>query len=204
MSDPAEHRTGVLATVLAALHGESFAQGGPEPWQAGAFPSLLGLPEVVLLVLSAQARAGSGAAGPCGFAMGRTAAGEGEILTLCVIPALRRQGGGRALCRALLAAFTGNGVTRVSLEVAADNPAALALYHGLGFQPAGRRPAYYRRATAGVAAGSVAGDAVGDGPVDALVMARALSPQTVSEEAAAPAGLRIERVSTQTGSNTGS
>jgi len=38
------------------------------------------------------------------------------------------------------------------LEVAEDNEAAIHLYRSLGFQPIGRRPAYYRRADGRVAA----------------------------------------------------
>jgi ribosomal-protein-alanine N-acetyltransferase len=38
----------------------------------------------------------------------------------------------------------GRGAERATLEVADSNGAALALYGRLGFQRAGRRPAYYR------------------------------------------------------------
>ncbi|MDP3371055.1 MAG: ribosomal-protein-alanine acetyltransferase, partial [Brevundimonas sp.] len=37
------------------------------------------------------------------------------------------------------------GATRLFLEVAEDNMAALALYAGAGFVEAGRRPGYYAR-----------------------------------------------------------
>lgn len=46
------------------------------------------------------------------------------------------------------------------LEVAADNAAALALYKAAGFQTAGLRPRYYKRA---------------GGEIDALVMRRDLN-----------------------------
>jgi [ribosomal protein S18]-alanine N-acetyltransferase len=38
------------------------------------------------------------------------------------------------------------GVRTVHLEVEEGNAPALALYHGLGFREAGRRPAYYAKA----------------------------------------------------------
>ena len=37
------------------------------------------------------------------------------------------------------------GAGAIFLEVGEDNPAAIALYRQAGFEPVGRRPAYYRR-----------------------------------------------------------
>jgi len=59
-------------------------------------------------------------------------------------PAHRRQGLGRQVLAALLAAALEQGASRATLEVAATNPAALALYSGLGFSVAGVRRGYYR------------------------------------------------------------
>jgi ribosomal-protein-alanine N-acetyltransferase len=50
------------------------------------------------------------------------------------------------------------GVTRVFLDVAADNVAALALYESLGFAEVGRRKSYYARGL--------------DPRMDAIMMAR--------------------------------
>ena len=54
---------------------------------------------------------------------------------------------GQGLGRALSAAAAGHaalGAENIFLEVGADNPAALALYAGLGFVRVGQRKAYYR------------------------------------------------------------
>ena len=78
-----------------------------------------------------------------GFIIGRAIADEGEVLTLCVLPAARRYGIATALLgklRELLAPRR-----RILLEVAITNRAARDLYESLGFNEAGRRPAYYRR-----------------------------------------------------------
>jgi len=69
---------------------------------------------------------------------------ELHITLVAVDPALRRQGLGRQVLTALLAHCRVLGSERATLEVAASNGAALALYQALGFREAGRRSAYYR------------------------------------------------------------
>ena len=132
--------TGALAQGLADLHAEAFVA----PWSASAFADLLG-------------QAGMALEGENdGFILTRTVADEAEILTLAVRPPARRQGLGARLVRAAARRAAASGATRMFLEVAEDNAAARALYGGLGFEPAGRRPRYYPRA---------------DGPaVDALLL----------------------------------
>jgi ribosomal-protein-alanine acetyltransferase len=68
-----------------------------------------------------------------------TTPGEREILNLAVHPDRRRQGIARSLIREVL--DRSNAVW--FLEVRASNEAALNLYKGLGFEPAGRRENYY-------------------------------------------------------------
>ena len=80
-----------------------------------------------------------------GFLLWRRAADEAEIVTLAVRPEARRRGlGGRLLGRTMDRARE-QGVTRLFLEVADDNLAALALYGSRGFEPVGKRPDYYAR-----------------------------------------------------------
>jgi len=96
---------------------------------------------------------------PCGFAIGRAAAGEAELLTLAVAPDARRKGHGRRLVAAFEAEAARRGARTAFLEVAMTNHAARTLYTRLGYSVTGRRPGYY-------------GDS--DQTIDALVMARAL------------------------------
>lgn len=70
----------------------------------------------------------------------------GEIVTLGVAPSARRRGAARALLEDLLARARASGVASLTLEVAEDNVAAFSLYRALGFEQAGTRRAYYRRA----------------------------------------------------------
>lgn len=99
--------------------------------------------------------------GEDGFILVRTVAGEAEILTVGVRPDARGAGVGRALVQAALGEAAAAGAESVFLEVAEDNIPARRLYAGLGFAGVGRRPGYYPRP--------------GAGPVDALVLRRALN-----------------------------
>lgn len=113
--------------VLAALHGQSFAR----PWDAAALQCLLASPGVFAFAAAS------------GFVLARAAAGEAEILTLAVIPSARGRGLGRDLMQAAATHAATLGAETLFLEVGADNPAALALYNGLGFTRAGQRKGYY-------------------------------------------------------------
>jgi len=134
--------------ALAALHALAF-DDTPRPWTASEFAALLGQ-EAALLV-----------ARPAGFALGRIAGPEAELLTLAVHPGARRRGLGSALVAAFEAAAAARGAAEALLEVAETNAPARALYHGLGYRPVGRRPGYYRRAAAP--------------PLDALVLRKRLA-----------------------------
>jgi [ribosomal protein S18]-alanine N-acetyltransferase len=130
---------------LARLHASAFAQD--RPWSAGEFASLLPLPGVLLL---GDRRA---------VLLGRLILDEAEILTLATDPAHRRQG----LAGALLLRFEEETRARAgTLSSATSRKACVtprALYEGHGYREVGRRPAYYARPRA---------------PVAALVLARAI------------------------------
>lgn len=115
---------------LAALHARCFERT-PRAWTAPEFAALLAEPTTILITADG------------GFALGRTAGTEAEVLTLAVEPARRRQGVARALVARLEAAAAARGAQDVFLEVAATNLAATALYAGLGYAPAGIRRNYY-------------------------------------------------------------
>ena len=114
------------AAVLAEIHAAAFPLA--ERWDAAAFANLLQTP---------GASAWLDERG--GFVLTRHAGGEAEVLTIAVLPGLRRQGIGRNLLAAAVEACDGP----MFLEVAAGNTPALALYHALGFEECGRRRNYY-------------------------------------------------------------
>ncbi len=116
--------------TLAALHARCFTT--PRPFSATEIASLLDSPHAFLCHRSG------------GFALGRALAGEAELLTIAVDPALRRQGLGRALLGDFDSAARARAATEAFLEVAAGNTAARALYAAASWQPAGLRRGYYR------------------------------------------------------------
>lgn len=137
------------AVALAKAH----ASGFDAPWPPEAFVDLLKSPGVFALAAVEGA--------PVGLILMRAIAGEAEVLTLAVEPAHRRRGVAKALLTAGLAQAAAAGAEEVFLEVAADNPGAIALYRQAGFEAAGHRGGYYHRQ--------------GAPAVDALVLRRTLN-----------------------------
>jgi ribosomal-protein-alanine N-acetyltransferase len=80
----------------------------------------------------------------CAMACGWLILDELHITLVAVDHPWRRRGLGGQLLAALLERSAGLGAERATLEVAAGNAAALALYRSLGFREAGIRRAYYR------------------------------------------------------------
>ncbi|MDT0682438.1 GNAT family N-acetyltransferase [Roseicyclus sp. F158] len=117
------------AAGLAALHVRCFET--PRPWSATEIASLARSPGAFLI--------GDDAA----FLLGRAIAGEAELLTLAVDPALRRQGRAGALLAEFEMEARHRGAETAFLEVSERNAAARALYDASGWSEAGRRGRYY-------------------------------------------------------------
>ncbi len=131
---------------LAAIHELAFDY----PWSSDSFEALLREPGAGALI-----------AGQEGFILWRTAAGEAEILTLAVAPAVRRRGLARALLTEACRRARNDGAEAMFLEVSDQNAAAVALYDSAGFARAGLRRGYYASLVP---------------PQDALLMRLALTP----------------------------
>lgn len=122
------------AEAMAIVHASAFPPGGR--WGPAAFTAQLAQPGVFGLIDPEGA-----------ILLARVVAGEAEILTLAVVPGLRRRGRGRALLEAALARARADGARRVFLEVSAANEAAAALYGAAGFREVGLRRRYYADGT---------------------------------------------------------
>jgi [ribosomal protein S18]-alanine N-acetyltransferase len=127
---------------LAALHAACFT----DSWSRDFLTRLLDGPGVYGWL-----------AGDDAFLLLRVVADEAEVLSIGTRPAARRAGLARTLVQQAIDAAQTRGATRLFLEVAADNVAALALYRAHGFAEVACRSAYYA------------------GGIDALVLARRLS-----------------------------
>ena len=139
------------AEALARLHAQGFYRG----WPREDFAAYLAA-RTTPAYIACDARRKKIA----GFIMLRLIDDECELITIAVDPKWRGKGVGAALLRASFADLLMSPCKKMFLEVAADNPPAIALYRRHGFAEIGRRDGYYARA---------------DGkPATALVMARDL------------------------------
>lgn len=129
-----EAATVAHAPALAVMHAAAFPPGAQ--WGVDALAIQLGLPGVFGFVAMPEPAGG-------GFVLARVAADEAEILTLAVMPSVRRAGLGRALVTAALESAGARGAVAMLLEVGEGNAAARALYATLGFAMVGRRRRYY-------------------------------------------------------------
>lgn len=122
------------ADLLSSLH----ADANELPWSPESFASLLRHRHRFgwLAELNAE---------PAGYVLVQAIAGEAEILSLAVRPALQGRGIGRRLVERALEEIDARGAPRLLLEVAVSNEPALRLYRRLGFREIGRRRAYYQK-----------------------------------------------------------
>ena len=137
------------AKALARVHAARF----DAPWLEADLVVLLDGPGAFALMARHE--------GVQAFVLARAIADEAEILTIAVSPDFRRQGLARTLTDAAARLAESLGAQSLFLEVAEDNPAAIALYTAVGFAQVGRRRGYYARQ--------------GGAKVDALVMRRDLN-----------------------------
>jgi [ribosomal protein S18]-alanine N-acetyltransferase len=133
---------------VAALHAQCFTPG----WSIGELADFVEHDHILTLN---QHEWGQALLAMCVL---RIVAGEAEIITIGVAPNQRRHGIGTEMLKDVLEYCTAQGVSRVFLEVAIDNLAALALYRHAGFEQIGLRKGYYDRGATSA--------------VDALVLAR--------------------------------
>ena len=120
------------AEVMARIHAAAYRLD--RPWTRAEFSALIDSPHVIAL---GDDRA---------FILARIIADEAEVLTIATHPDHRRHGLARALLAQFHAVAQAEGAVTAFLEVAADNPPALALYLSAGYVQAGLRRAYYDRA----------------------------------------------------------
>lgn len=124
-------QAGLVAALMAASAGEA--------WSAREVGRVLAMPGALGLIATQLEESE-----PIGFALSLCAGGECELLSIGVLPELRRGGVARALLAEAISRAAGAGAGRMVLEVAEDNAPARAFYEAEGFSAAGRRAGYYR------------------------------------------------------------
>ncbi|MEN9816303.1 MAG: hypothetical protein RLZ32_183 [Gemmatimonadota bacterium] len=122
-----------LATV-GAIEAVAFS----DPWSPEAFQALLGKPQVAWTV--AAASDGS----VVGYCILLLAGSEGDVANIATAPGWRGRGVAHLLLAEACRTARQRGGEALFLEVREGNAPARALYARHGFQPVGRRRAYYR------------------------------------------------------------
>ena len=117
--------------ALATLHALCFIT--PRPWRADEFKNLLDTPGIFIITHDH------------GFALGRIAGPEAELLTIAVHPDAQNAGMGRRLVADFSQHATSLGANDIFLEVAENNAAAIALYRKSGFVEVAKRGEYFKQ-----------------------------------------------------------
>jgi len=138
ITDTVERMRVADVEIIARLHARCFY----DAWDSSMLRQILLMPGAFGLV---ACWGGRGSA--IGFALGRIAADECELLSLGIAPEHRARGVGAKLLAASMDHATSEGATRFFLEVAEDNQPALKLYRAHGLAAVGRRPDYYENAS---------------------------------------------------------
>lgn len=116
------------AMILAEMHKYCF----DTPWDEAQFVDLLRLPTTRGWICEN------------GFILYSVVAEQADIMTFCVLPAVRRQGLGAQLLEQMFADIKSLNIPVVFLEVSDENPSAQKLYEKMGFKVISIRPKYYR------------------------------------------------------------
>jgi [ribosomal protein S18]-alanine N-acetyltransferase len=124
------------ATAMAEMSRALVEAGLGWRYTPSRMAALIREPETTALVASRAARLQ-------GLAVMHFGDDQAHLVLLCVAPQLQRQGLGRRLTEWLLASARVAGMASISLELRADNPAALAFYRQLDFVETDEVPGYY-------------------------------------------------------------
>ena len=147
------------AARIATLHHAANGDG----WPVQDYRNMLGEPQYLALGIANEQDDTLAA-----FALCQTVLDTADLLMVATHPNSRRRGYARTLLRTLLSRLGERGTARLTLDVAADNDAAIALYNSLEFAEDGRRPNYYKR---------------NGQRIDAVLMSRAVAGLPRSEKA---------------------
>ena len=124
------------SAVLAQLHAQAFPS--EEAWDIAAFDGLLAQSSTQGFGLHSETQLAA-------FLLVQFIRPEAEILTLATAPDFRRRGLAQKLVRDTESELRMDGLEKWLLDVAEDNPQAIAFYHKIGFREDGRRARYYKR-----------------------------------------------------------
>ncbi|WP_120715924.1 GNAT family N-acetyltransferase [Tsuneonella amylolytica] len=129
-----------IMDVMAA----AFAPEWGEAWTRRQVSDSLAFPHTHYRLIDVYGAIPASADPAAGFTLVRSAPGEEELLLIAVAPQWRGHGLGGALLADVVRQARTRNAERIFLEMRENNSARL-LYERHGFEPIGRRPAYYRK-----------------------------------------------------------
>ncbi|MEX0341128.1 MAG: GNAT family N-acetyltransferase [Erythrobacter sp.] len=147
-----------LDQIMAVMEA-AFDPHWREAWTRQQVANSLTMPHTYAILVDDQGNRVSGQSKAAGFVLARRAPGEEELLLIGVRPEARGNGLGEILIETFANLAIQAGAERIFLEMRANNPAQ-RLYRRCGFEPIGRRNAYYRT--------------LDGAPLDAITFARKL------------------------------
>lgn len=121
--------------IISSLHSACFK----EFWNEKSISEILNMAGVIGFIIS------TGNEKPEGFILLRAMADEAEIISIGVIPTARKKGLASALLKKSIESAAVRDATKIFIEVAENNKAAIAFYETFGFKIVGKRPGYYKR-----------------------------------------------------------
>lgn len=130
---------------IMSVMGQAFDPYWGEAWNRRQIGDALTLPSTGYVLAGRDGAWPGEGEDAVAFALTRHAGDETELLLVAVTPGERGRGIGRLVLEQVIAAAREHGSAKLFLEMRHNNPAE-NLYRSLGFEPVGRRPAYYRLA----------------------------------------------------------
>lgn len=131
-----------LDQIMAVMEA-AFDPHWREAWTRQQVANSLTMPHTYAILVDDLGNRVSGQSKAAGFVLARRAPGEEELLLIGVRPEARGNGLGKILIETFANLAIQAGAERIFLEMRANNPAQ-RLYRRCGFEPIGRRNAYYR------------------------------------------------------------
>nr|WP_298897388.1 GNAT family N-acetyltransferase [uncultured Altererythrobacter sp.] len=131
------NKTSQVDQIMAVMETAFDPQWG-EAWNRRQVEDALFLPNTFAILNTGDSKNETAT----GFLITRHAPGEEELLLIAVDPKYRRQGTAQKMLSQLTIDARARGASRIFLEMRENNPAKI-LYLGVGFEPIGRRKAYY-------------------------------------------------------------
>ena len=124
------------AELLASIYAQAFENAPEQKWGYKELHELLSVTGTTSFVICRDGE-------PVGFALLRVIAGEGELITLCILPKWCNNGYATTLLEWITDTMQLRSIKRLFLEVRENNEAAIKLYKKGSFKTIGRRKGYY-------------------------------------------------------------